>query len=255
MGTKGAALATGVAQTVSLFILLPHLLRKKGVLRLGKIKFAGAILKDIVIHGLPEGVGQLSTPVATMCMNLVLVAMIGDIGVTAFSVIAYVASFTVAVFIGTSEGFQPLFGQSYGAKNEGDLKFYFGVSVLINLIGSVAVVGLILVFSRPICVLFGADPATLEYALSVMPMYSWGFVAVAFNVLISAYLYSTDRAAQAVVINVLRSIVVNVAVILLLPNLFGPDAIWTTLGIYETIVLAVAFGLLKHSERNGIMFK
>ena len=190
-----------------------------------------------------------------MELFFVLVAKIGDIGVTAFSVIAYVASFTAAVFIGTSEGFQPLFGQSYGARNERGLKFYFRASMLINLIGSVAVVGLILLFSRPICVLFGADPATLEYALSVMPMYSWGFVVMAFNVLISAYLYSTDRAAQAVVINVLRSIVVNVAVILILPNLFGPDVIWTTLGIYEIIVLAAAFGLLKHSERNGAIFK
>ena len=88
-----------------------------------------------------------------------------------------------------------------------------------------------------------------------MPMYCWGFVVMAFNVLISAYLYSTDRAVQAVVINVLRSIVVNVAVILLLPNLFGPDAIWTTPGVYEIIALAVAFGLLKHSERNGVIFK
>lgn len=62
-------------------------------------------------------------------MNLVLVSKIGDIGVNAFSVISYVASFTIAIFFGTSEGLQPLFGQSYGARNEKDLKFYFCISL------------------------------------------------------------------------------------------------------------------------------
>ncbi|MDE6388535.1 MAG: hypothetical protein K2L82_12105 [Lachnospiraceae bacterium] len=31
----------------------------------------------------------------------------------------------MAVFFGASEGLQPLFGQSYGAKKKEDLKFYF----------------------------------------------------------------------------------------------------------------------------------
>lgn len=53
---------------------------------------------------MPEGIGQLATPIMTLWMNRMLVDMIGDLGVNAFSVISYVASFTVAVFFGTSEG-------------------------------------------------------------------------------------------------------------------------------------------------------
>lgn len=255
MGTKGAAIATGVSQTISFFILLTHLLRKKGILRLGKVNLDGAVIKDIIIHGLPEGIGQLAMPVATLCMNRVLVSKIGDIGVNAFSVISYVSSFSVAVFFGTSEGLQPLFGQSYGSQNEGDLKFYFKTGLRINFIGSVVLTGLVLLLSRPICLLFGADPATLEYILSVMPMYAWGFVVMAFNVMISSYLYSTERSFQAVVINFLRSVVVNAGVILILPSIFGVDVIWFTFGIYEAIVLIVSVVLLKHSERNGVVFK
>lgn len=109
MGTKGAAIATGLSQVIAFLIMLTHLIRRKGILRFGKIKIEIRVFKDIIVHGLPEGIGQLATPITTLCMNLVLVKMIGDIGVNAFSVISYVASFTVAVFFGTSEGLQPLF--------------------------------------------------------------------------------------------------------------------------------------------------
>lgn len=255
MGTKGAAIATGVSQVIALLIMLTHFIRKDGILRFGKTKLESVVFKDIGIHGLPEGIGQLATPVMTLCMNLVLVNMIGDIGVNAFSVISYVASFTVAVFLGTSEGLQPLFGQSYGAKNEKDLKFYFKTGILTNFFGSIIVTVLIILLSRSICTMFGADPVTLEYTLKVLPLYSWGFIIMAFNVMISAYLYSTERSTQAVIINFLRSIVINAGIILTLPKIAGANIIWFTFGIYEIIVLVIAIALLKHSERNGIVFK
>ncbi len=255
MGTAGAAIATGVSQTVGLLIMLTHFVRKHGVLRFGKTKIDFGMWKKIAIHGLPEGIGQLATPIMTLCMNLVLVSKIGDIGVNTFSVISYVASFTVAVFVGSSEGLQPLFGQSYGAKNESDMKYYFKSGLAINFIGSVVVTALIILFSRPICDLFGADAVTLEATLKAMPLYSWGFIVMAFNVMISAYLYSTERSGHAIILNFLRSIVVSILVIMLLPEIFGANVIWLTFGIYEAIVLIFAVLLLKHSERNGIIFK
>lgn len=252
MGTKGAAIATGVSQIIALLIMMLHFVRRKGVLRFGEIKWKNSTAKEIIVRGLPEGIGQLSTPVMTLCMNLVLVEMIGDIGVNAFSIISYVASFTVAVFFGTSEGLQPLFGQSYGAENRTDLHFYFKTGLLINFLGSFMVTGIIIYLSRPICVLFGADAITLDYTLQVMPLYAWGFVVMSFNVMISAYLYSTERSAQAVIINFLRSIMVNTLVILLLSKLIGIGIIWHTFGIYEVMVLVVAIVLLYYSEYREV---
>lgn len=61
-------------------------------------------MKKLVVRGLPESISQLSTPVTTLCMNLVLRDTLGDMGINAYSLISYVASFTVAVFLGASEG-------------------------------------------------------------------------------------------------------------------------------------------------------
>lgn len=254
-GTMGAAVATGVSQTLGFFIVLTHFIRKQGILRFGKVTPEKGLLKEIAIRGLPEGVGQLAAPVMTFCMNTILTKQVGDFGVTAFSVMVYIASFSMAVFVGASAGLQPLFGQSYGAKNGDDLKYYFKSGLKISFLGSVTVTALAMFFSRQICVLFGADAATQEYVLQVLPQFAVGFIAMSINVMISSYLYSTERSAPALCISLLRSLIVNVAVILVLPMIFGEGIIWYSLLIYEAIVLIVAVALLKYSERNGIPYK
>ncbi len=254
-GLKGAAIATGLSQTATLLIVLPHYLLKKGSLRLHCTRLQSSLVKKIILRGLPESISQLATPVTTLCMNLVLVRHIGDIGVNAFSIISYVASFSIAVFLGTGEGLQPLFGQSYGAKNGKNLKFYFHTGLLINFAGSAAINALLMCIGGSVCALFGADRETLDFTVHTMSSYAWGFIVMSLNVMISAYLYSTKRSRQAIIINVLRSLVVNSALIFLLPAIFGSGIVWHTFGIYEAAVLVVAIALLKHSERDGIIYE
>ena len=95
----------------------------------------------------------------------------------------------------------------------------------------------------------------MEYILKYLPQFAVGFIITAVNVMISAYLYSTERSALSTGINILRSLVINSAVILILPHIFGDGAIWFSLLVYEAIVLVIAVALLKYSERNGIQFK
>lgn len=163
------------------------------------------------------------------------------------------------MFLGSSEGLQPLFGQSYGVKEEQKLKAYFRAGPIINFVGSLIINALLLFVGDNICTLFGADPNIVVFAVKAMPMYAWGFVVISLNVMISAYFYSTKRSKQAIIINVLRSLVVNSVVILalpaLLPNALGGNIVWFTFGIYEAIVLVVAVALLKHSERNRIVYE
>ncbi len=254
-GLKGAAIATGVSQVIALLIVSTHFIQKKGNLRFERVKFQGQLLKKMFIRGLPECIAQFSTPITTIMLNRVLVERLGDTAVNAYSVISYVASFSMGIFFGTSEGLQPLLGQSYGAKNEKDLKYYFRSGMLVNVIGGTLINILLLFIARPICALFGTTAETLELTLSAMPQYAWGFVIFSMNVMISSYFYSTKRSTQAIIINFLRSFVANSVLILTLPMLFGNGIIWSSFGIYETIVLVVAVILLKHSEKNGIVYQ
>lgn len=255
MGVAGAAIATGVSQCVTFLIVLSHFLRKKGVLRICRFHVDGALLQKIAVRGLPACIAQFANPMTTLWINKMLSQQIGDIAVNAYSIISYVATFSMGVFFGVSDGLQPLYGQSYGAKNERSLKYYFRAGTIINLIGSLVINAALLAIGGAVCALFGADQATLDYTVRVMPLYSWGFVMVGITTNISSYMYSTKRSHEADAISILRSFVFNTIIILALPRIFGGSMIWHTFGIAEAIVLLIAVGLLKRSERRGIVFK
>lgn len=254
MGLKGAAIATGISQTIGMILVITHFFRKNSVLKFKNFRFDRKLLMKIFGRGTPEAVNQFSTPVATLCTNRMLISMLGETAVNAYSIICYVASFSVAIFWATAVGLQPLFGQSYGNKDEKALKYYLKSGVLINFTGSLLITVLLFFVGQPVCALFGADEQTLDSVLKYMPMYSWGFVFMSLNSVISGYLYSTKRTESALALNIARSFVFNTAVILLVPMVFGGNSIWFTMGIYEVCSLILAVILLKHSERNGINF-
>ena len=132
------------------------------------------------------------------------------------------------------------------------MKYYLKTGLTISAVGSILITGLSILLGKPICVLFGTDAVTTEYILKYLPQFTVGFIITAVNVMISAYLYSTERSALSTGINILRSLVINSAVILILPHIFGDGAIWFSLLVYETVVLVIAVVLLKYSERNTV---
>ena len=253
MGLKGAAIATGVAQLCALLVVLIHFIRKDGILRFHREKRDMELVGKILKRGAPECVSQFSVPVATALTNHALTRMLGDAAVNAFALIQYAAAFTVSVFLGTAEGIQPLFGNCYGAQNKKDLKFYFRSGLIISLVGSVLLSILILALWEDICTLFGVTPDIRACAVAAIPNYIPGFTVQALTVIITAYLYSTTRTKQALTINLLRSFFVVIPVILLVPVIFGADAIWHTFWIYEGISLIAAFFILRAADKKDFI--
>lgn len=253
-GVAGAAIATGISQVVGLLVISTHFIKHKGALHIKRYRPQRKLFGKIILRGLPEAIAQFSTPVTTFCMNQVLMAFYGEIGINAFSVISYLSSFTMSIFFGASEGMQPLFGQAYGAQREDDLKVYYRAGQLISILGSALCVAVYVLFPHTLCSLFGADTATINFTVIHMWEYCWGFVIGSANSMISAYFYSTKRSAQAIVLNVIRSLIMNSMVITFLPKLLGGAIVWHTFGIYEVLVLLISIYLKKSSERNGISY-
>lgn len=251
-GVMGAALATGISQTACWMILIPHFALKKGALRVHRFRPDARIYSKVLFRGMPEMIAQFVTPVTTICMNHVLMTQYGSSGINAYSIISYIASLAMSVLAGASEGMQPLFGRSYGAKDEKNLRWYFRTGILVSVTGSAVIVFLVLAFDRPLCALFGANEETMEYTVRYLPQYTWAFIVAGANTLISTYLYSTMRSVYAITLNIFRSFVINTAVIVGFSAMFGAKVVWFTYGIAECFVLVLAVILLKRSERHGI---
>ncbi len=245
MGVIGAAIASGLGQVLSVLVLLSHFVFKKGELRIIPFKIDISLITKICKRGVPEAVTQLTTPVTALCYNLMLANLIGDIGISTFSVLNFIYSLANAIFSGVAQGLQPLWGQCYGKQNTDEMKWYFRSGIIINSILSVLVYAGLYFFDVPVIRIFNQEAELVQTATAALPLFSLSFIPMAINLIYTAYLFSTKRTGAADIIAISRGVVVKAIAIFIIPSLFGVDAIWIAPFVAEVITLVLAILLSK----------
>lgn len=245
MGLKGAAVASGLGQVLSLAVLLSHFVRKKGQLRFKRYSHSLALVGKICKRGVPECVSQLNTPVTALCYNWVLGNTLGDIGVSTFSVLSFIYSFANAILSGVAGGLQPLWGQAFGRKDKEELKEYFGIGMRINVIASAVIYGVLYVLRTPVVRLFNSDTALVEMASGALPVFAFSFLFMSVNLIFTAYFYSTKQTVKSDVIAASRGIVVKALAVFLLPAVLGDGYVWCSAAAAEAVTLIICLLLNK----------
>ena len=240
MGVKGAAIASGLGQVMSCSLLVTHFIRKKGNLFFCFKMDEKGLYREIITRGLPEFITQMGQPVTILCYNLIVIKAFGEIGVSAFSVVNYLVVITLAIFIGVSQGVQPLISRSFGEDNLENQQYYFKKGVKVNVLLAFIVNITMFLFGKWVIAIFNSDTQLIEIAKECMNIYSISFLFAAVNILFTTYFLATKHTRQAMVIAVLRSFICNTVCIFLLPVIFGENAIWTGIIMAEAIVMAVA---------------
>lgn len=248
MGVVGAAVASGLGQVCSVLVLLTHFVQKKGDLRIKKFKIDFSLIKKITKRGIPEAFTQLATPVTALCYNLMLASLIGDIGVSTFSVLSYISSLANAILSGVAQGLQPLWGQCYGRKDTGEMNWFFRSGMVINSILSVAIFGILFFFDVPVIHIFNQEPELVQTATAALPLFALSFIPMAYNLIYTAFLFSTKRTGVSNIIAISRGIVLKALAIFCIPLIAGTDAIWIAPFIAETVTLIIAIVLKRTSK-------
>jgi len=248
MGVIGAAVASGLGQVFSVLVLLSHFARKRGILRIQAFQIDFLLMKKICKRGVPEAVTQLTTPVTALCYNLMLARLIGDIGVSTFSILSFIYSLANAVLSGVAQGLQPLWGQCYGKQDTEEMGWYFRCGIIINSILSVLIYGVLFFFDKPVICIFNRNAELVQTASAVLPLFSLSFIPMALNLIYTAFLFSTKRTSTANAIAVSRGIIVKALAIFCIPMLFGSDAIWIAPLAAEMVTLVFAVRVSKTSK-------
>ena len=243
MGVVGAAIASGLGQVFSVAVLLSHFVSKRGSLRFRRFPVSGALIGKLCKRGVPEAASQLTTPVTALCYNLMLARLVGDIGVSTFSVLSFIYSLVNAILSGTAQGLQPLWGLCYGEQDADGMNLYFRWGIRINAILSVVIYGLLFLFAEPVIQIFNRDPELVQNASAALSLFGLSFIPMALNLIYTAFLYSTKRTLQADAISLSRGVVLKAAAIFCMPVLFGIDVIWLAPFAAELLTLVLALVL------------
>ena len=250
MGVIGAAVASGLGQVFSVLVLLSHFIRKKGELRIKPFKIDFLLMKKICRRGVPESVTQLTTPVTAFCYNLMLASLMGDIGVSTFSVLSFIYSLANAILSGVAQGLQPLWGHCYGRQDTEEIGWYFRCGMIINLILSILIYGALFIFDKPVIRIFNQNVDLVQTASAALPLFSLSFLPMAQNLIYTAFLFSTKRTGAANIIAVSRGIVAKALAIFCIPMFFGSDAIWIAPFAAEIVTLVLAIRLCEATKSD-----
>ena len=248
MGVIGAAVASGLGQIVSLLVLLSHFIRKHGNLRIRRFTIQPVLIRKICKRGAPEAVTQLTTPVTALCYNLVLAGLVGDIGVSTYSVLSFIYSLANAVLSGVAQGLQPLWGNSYGKQDTKEINDYFRFGMAINLVLSVLVSAGLILFDEPAIRIFSQDIELIKAASKALPVFALSFIPMALNLIYTSLLYSTKRTRQSDIIAICRGIIIKAIAIFCIPVLLGTKTIWAAPFVAEMITFAIAVVLTRKTK-------
>lgn len=245
MGIFGAVLATGMAPVISILVLSPYLFRRKNQFHLRKCRISGKLALGIFSSGLPSLITEVSSGIVMIVFNTIILGIAGNIGVAAYGVIANLSLVVMSIYMGISQGIQPLLSSGCGTGNRKKIQSVLRYALVSAVLISVVVY---------VCVFFGADPiaavfnseqnATLQsIAVTGLKIYFTACVFAGFNIILSVYFTSTENALPAHIISILRGFVVIIPMAFLLSAAAELTGVWAAFPATELIVSLIGAGL------------
>lgn len=242
-GVTGAAIATAISQIVGGFVPFIYFLRKNtALIHLTKFKFNSKVLLKTCTNGSSELMTNISLSLVNILYNFQLMKFAGEDGVAAYGVIMYVNFIFVAIYIGYSIGSAPIIGYNYGAGNHSELRNLFKICMTIIGITGIALTLLSECLSSPLTKIFvGYDASLFTLTCNGFRLFSLAFLISGFNIFGSSFFTALGNGAVSALISFLRTLLFQVAAVLILPVFLGINGIWLAIVAAEVLSVFVTF--------------
>ena len=249
---EGAAVATAISQTVGgIFPLIYFSRKNSSLLRLSKTKFSLFALIKTATNGSSELMSNISMSLVNMLYNIQLFKYAGEDGVAAFGVIMYVNFVFISIFFGYAVGSAPIVGYHFGARNKTELKSILKKSLVITGVCSLLMFILSESLASPLSYIFvGYDEGLTTLTRQGFMIFSFSFLFAGFAIYGSSFFTALNDGLTSAVISFMRTLVFQIAAVLLLPLFFEVVGIWISLVVAEVMAMAlvILFLLLKRKK-------
>lgn len=253
-GLAGAAAATAASQFIGGVFPLIYFARKNSSrLHLTRCRLELRPLGRICANGFSELMSNISMSLVSMLYNVQLMQYAGEDGIAAYGVLMYVSMIFQAIFIGYSVGTAPIVSYHYGAQNREELKSLLRKAIFIVAIAALCMFAAGELLAAPLSRLFVAyDEELLQMTTHAFAIFSFSFLFSGFAINGSSFFTALNDGLTSALISFLRTLVFQVAAVLLFPLLWGLDGIWFSIVAAEIMaVLATIFFLLKKQKKYG----
>ena len=251
-GLVGAAAATALSQCVGGALPLLYFARPNtSLLRLGRTEWESSVLFKTCTNGSSELMSNISMSLVGMLYNAQLLHYAGEDGIAAYGVLMYVNMIFQAMFIGYSVGVAPVISYHYGAGHHGELRGLLRRSGGILTVFALCMFGAAQVLAGPLGRMFvGYDEALLALTLRAFSIFSFCFLFSGYAIFGSSFFTALNDGPVSAAISFLRTLVFQVACVLLFPLWWQVDGIWASIVAAEVMAVAVTLAFLRAKQKR-----
>jgi putative MATE family efflux protein len=219
-GVSGVAYATIIAQFISAVFCMLKLKKLKHLfdLKLKYLKPNGFMIKEILRLGMPTGLTQM---IMSLCMVIVqnLTNSFGETVIATNVVVMRIDSFAMMPNMTFSVAMTTYVGQNLGAGNYERIRDGVKKGVKVCVLISAIMVGLLLIFSKYLIVLFTDTDQIIEMGILVIRIMAVGYIATAVTQSLQGSMRGAGNTISPMWISMLTSVVIRVPLAYLIRNM------------------------------------
>lgn len=248
MGMEGAALATGIGQSVSLAMYLVSCVVRPIHVRLGLKYLRGqkGLLKELgkklYSIGIPAAL-NLALPSLLISSLNVLLAGYSQAYVVVLGVYYKLQTFLYLPANGIVQGMRPLIGYNYGAGEQKRVRTIYRVTLL--LAAGIMAAGTVLCWALPswLIGLFTTNSETILAGTAALRIISIGFLASTVSVISSGALEGLGMGGPSLLISLFRYVIIIIPAAIILSHSLGAVGVWHAFWLSEVLTGLIAYGI------------
>jgi putative MATE family efflux protein len=253
MGMTGAIVATVISPIITLVILSIHFIKKFNTIRFVKIKLEATLIARILRNGMASFILEISGAIVIFAFNKVVFNLIGELGLSAYSIIANISLICASIFTGIAQAVQPIISINFGAKKVSRINKSLKYALITSALFGVLFYLIGLIMPRAIVLIFNNDSTELmKITVNGIRTYFIAFLFMGINIVIVSYFQSIERSRISIFSSLSRGIIFILVGLFILPRLFSVNGVWLTATFAEVITLGVNIVYLVVNKKNLI---
>ena len=249
LGIEGAALATGIGQTLTLLVYLAAWRSCALPITLSRRDLAWDWRLDLRLYsvGIPATLSLALPSLLISALNSIL-SVFSPIYVVILGIYYKLQTFLYLPASGIVQGMRPVIGYNYGAGEEGRVREIYRVTL--GLCAAI-MAGTVLCLALPdqLMGLFTQNPETVRAGAEALRIISAGFLVSSVSVAAGGALEGLGNGGPSLVISLLRYTLVMIPTAWLLSCLMGPTGVWHAFWISEAVTALLSVLIYRRSVR------
>lgn len=245
-GIRGAAIATIVAQIISLMWQLWIFSSKEELLHFhrGIFRLKRKIVFDSLAIGMSPFLMNIAACFIVILINQGLKKYGGDLAIGAFGIVNRLVFIIVMIVMGLNQGMQPIAGYNFGAKQYERVTKTLKLTIIYAT--GVTTFGFIIgmLFSDTVVGIFTSDAELIELSAKGLRIVVMFFPIIGFQMVTANFFQSIGMASKAIFLSLTRQMVVLLPCLLILPRFFGAAGVWYSMPISDLLASLIAGTML-----------